>query len=189
MCLLSTSLDSGGPPYCLPAQPLSQSASSSPRVERSLVSGGSCIQARVGCVPSHLSLALTQAAVVLFYQVIYPLKEIYPDSGELGPLGTHPPSHRLFSACWGRPPARLLVSGWVPSTTSSDWLLFWGLYPDLILFCLPPAEERHSREGRDGSHPSPALPLFIKCHHLSLRALAPILVPPPLPARPCRPLS
>lgn len=91
-----------------------------------------------------------------FYQVIYPLKEIYPDSGELGPLGTCPPSHCSFSACWGRPPTRLLVSGWVPSTTFSDWLLFQGLYPDLTLFCLPPAEERHPwEEGADHILPWP----------------------------------
>lgn len=66
-----------------------------------------------------------------FYQVIYPLKEIYPDSGELGLLGACPPSHRLLSA-WLEPdlcllkeaPARLQVSGWVPSPFNC--LLFGG---------------------------------------------------------------
>lgn len=53
----------------------------------------------------------------LFYQVIYPLKEIYPDSGELGllrcvlPIFPSLPDLGLTCALWERPQPRFWVSG------------------------------------------------------------------------------
>lgn len=72
----------------------------------------------------------SHACAVLFYQVIYPLKEIYPDSGELGLLG-HILPPKLSLLCLTGPRqcllaealARLLVSRGFSSPPSSVYCL------------------------------------------------------------------
>ena len=93
-----------------------------------------------------------------FYQVIYPLKEIYPDSGELGPLGTCPPSHCSFSACWGGPPPGcwfLVGSRPPPSLTGYCFRVCTLTSPCSV--CPLQRRDTHGRKGRITSFPGPSL--------------------------------